>query len=151
MPILYQSDVNLMSIECQSDVNASPILFQSCVNALPIWCQSNVKPFKICQCHANPVPILCRSNAIQELPILINRAPIQCQFSVHPVPIHYQFVNPTPILYNPGLICQSIANTPIRTPHGPCLPTHQTPPSTHLSATNNQNSIFTDWQRIGMH
>ena len=73
----FESNVNLVSIQCESDANP-----------VPIWCQSN-------SIHSNLIPNLYQSD--------VNLMPIQCQFlpidhpSANPMPIPDQSANPMSI------------------------------------------------------
>ena len=123
----------------------------------------SANPSPIRQSDASPRPIY-QSNTNSEIQNQPNaNLPIQRQHSTYSeiehqsvanpqtnanTSIQSQSPNPLPIQQsstNRPIRCQSIAITPIRTPHGPCLPMHQTRPS----APNNRNRTFTDWRRIG--
>ena len=109
-PIQCQSKPSpIRQFQSQSETNPSQFLQrirQYYANRGPfrqnVFNQSNANRVPIqCQFRTNLVPILCQSNAIQELPILINNpihsqsdvnsVSIPCQSNASPSPIQHQF------------------------------------------------------------
>ena len=154
LPILGQSanpspscqSITNPRIRCKSWTNLQ--IHHRSANPMPVLDQS-INLTQIQKYKTNPMPI-CQSNA--------NIQPIQ-KYNTNPLPIpetnantsiQSQSPNPLPIQQsstNRPIRFQSIAITPIRTPHGPCLPMHQT----CLSAPNNRNRndlrLAADWHK----
>ena len=136
MSMHRQSCSNPVSMHCQSSANPMSTHSKS-ANAMPIQCQSCV----------DPTPFKSYRSSSTERQSIANPMSIQCPSRANPLPIRQSNANPVQSWTNLSIHCQYPNQNATRT----MSPDAPNPPSTNLSATNNQNSIFTDWQRIGMH